>query len=286
MSIAVTGSTGVLGSFVIDALLDRVPADRVVALARNTNKAQHYADRGVTVRHFDYDSPADLPAALDGVDRLLLISGSAVGQRFPQHQAVIDAAKVAGVGFFAYTSILHADTATGPVAPEHQATERLLADVPFAVALLRNGWYTENFIETAQQAVSTGSLITSAGDGRVSSATRQDLAEAAAVVLSGDSVDSATYELSGDVAWTHADLARTLSELSGRPVELRQLSSDDHLRVLVDAGVPEPAAQFVVANDQAIERGELGGLTDTLSKLIGHPGTSLADALRPALTQD
>lgn len=283
MTIAVTGSTGHLGTLVIEALLERVPASQVVALARDTGRAAALADRGVQVRPFDYDRPDTLAAALDGVDRLLLISGNAVGRRIPQHRAVIEAATTAGVHFLAYTSILHADTATGPMAPEHRATEALLAAAPVEVALLRNGWYSENYVPAAQQAAGTGEVVTSAGTGRVASAARADYARAAAAVLTADPPLGGTFELSGDHAWDAAEFARTVSDLSGGEVRVLDVTPAEHLRILLDAGIPEGSAHFVVDIDRAIALGELADTPGTLAALIGRPTTPLAATLGGAL---
>ncbi len=278
MTIAFTGATGQFGGLVARTLLAHTSADQLVALVRDPKKASHLADQGVEVRAFDYDQPDALAPALAGVDRLLLVSGNAIGQRVAQHRAVIQAATEAGVGFFAYTSFLHADRAKIiGVAPEHQETERLLADAPFPVALLRNGWYTENFEDLVKQAVTTGTLIGSTGEGRISSATRNDYAEAAAGVLVAENPQAATYELSGDQSWTLADLARLISEQSGKPVELSNVSAEQHRGILLKAGIPAPLADFLVSTDQAIAAGELEDPNPgTLSRLIGRPTTPLA----------
>lgn len=285
MTIAVTGSTGHLGSLALEALLERVPASELVALARHTERAADLTARGVEVRHFDYDDPSTLAPALEGVDRLLLVSGNAVGQRVPQHRAVIEAATAAGIGFLAYTSVLHADTATGPVAPEHRATEDLLAHAPFGVAVLRNGWYSENYLPTAQQAAAAGEVLTSAGSGRVASASRADYAAAAAAVLTSTEPRTGIFELSGDHAWDMEEFARTVSELSGREVHVHGVSPEQHMALLLDAGVPEGGAQFVVGTDTAISRGELADTPGTLAGLIGRPTTPLAETLAAAFTQ-
>lgn len=277
MTIAITGATGQLGGLVIDSLLARVPATEIVALARNTEKAAGLASRGIDVRHFDYNQPEGLEPALKGVDRLLLISGNEVGRRTPQHKAVIDAAVAAGVGYIAYTSFLHVDQASIiAVAPEHKETEKLLAAAPVKVGLLRNGWYTESFIAQVQQSAETGTLLTSADAGRIS----------AAAVIGADAVDDAVYELSGDESFTYGDLANVTAELTGRPVALQNVSEEEHLKALLAAGVPEFGAQFFASTDLAIKEGELfDEHPGSLSKLIGHPTTSLKDALAPALTQ-
>ncbi|MEE8867550.1 MAG: NmrA family NAD(P)-binding protein [Acidipropionibacterium acidipropionici] len=288
MTIAIAGATGQLGGLVIDSLLGRgVSAGDLVALARDTGKASGLAARGIDVRLFDYDKPETLEPSLKGVDRLLFISGNAVGQRIPQHKAVIDAAVAADVEFIAYTSFLHTDEASIiAVAPEHKETEKLLAAAPIKVGLLRNGLYTENFIPQAQQAAETGTLLTSAGAGRISSAVRKDFAEAAAAVISAESADDAVYELSGDDSFTYGDLANVIAELTGKPVALKNVSAEEHEQILKAAGVPEFGIGFATSTDLAIKEGELfDEHPGTLSKLIGHPTTSLKDALAPALTQ-
>ncbi len=281
MRIAFTGATGQFGALVADALLARTGAENLVALARDPRRAETLAAKGIEVRGFDYDQPGALAPALAGVDRLLLVSGNAIGQRVPQHRAVIQAASDAGVGFVAYTSFLHADTAAIiAVAPEHQATEGLLAQAPFSVGLLRNGWYTENFEDLVRAAVSTGVLLGSTGQGRISSASRKDYADAAAAVLTAQATERATYELSGDESWTLADLARIAGEISGRPVEARDVSAEEHRRLLTDAGTPAPLADFLVSTDRAIAAGELDNTAPgVLSRLIGHPTTPLSDVV-------
>lgn len=282
MTIAFTGATGQFGTLLADELLARTSADNIVALARNPEKASNLRDKGIEVRAFDYDQPDMLTPALEGVDRLLLISGSAIGQRIPQHEAVIRSATEANVGFVAYTSFLHAETASIiAVAPEHQATEKLLAEAPFDVALLRNGWYTENFESLVKQAVSTGALLGSTGDGRISSVPRKDLAEAAAIVLTAETAQPATYELASDESWTLSDLNSIIGEASGKSITLNNVSSAEHRSILLDSGVPEGMADFLVGTDQAIAAGELEDQNPgTLSKLIGHPTTPLTDVVQ------
>lgn len=156
--IALTGATGQLGHYVLQDLLNTVPASQIVAIVRNPAKAQALSQQGVVVRQADYSDEAALTAALQGVDKLLLISSSEVGQRAVQHRNVINAAKAAGVKFIAYTSLLHADTSPLGLAAEHIETEQMLADSGIAYALLRNGWYTENYLASAPPARSMACL--------------------------------------------------------------------------------------------------------------------------------
>ena len=284
MTIAITGATGSLGRLVIDDLLSRVPADQIVALVRDTSKAADLVERGVQVRAFDYDRPDALAPALAGVDRLLLISGNAVGQRVPQHAAVIEAAKTAGVPFVAYTSVLHADTArTLLVAPEHVETERLLAEAPFTVALLRNGWYSENLVDAARQAARSGVLLTNAGEGGQFTAPRADYAAAAAVVLTAETPEAAPYELAGAAGFTQDEFARIAGAPAGTPIAVQHVSADAHRAALAAAGLPEAVVEFVVSTDTAIADGELADpAPGTLSRLIGRPTTPLRVTLAEA----
>jgi len=287
MTIAVTGTSGHLGRLVVESLLARgaAPAD-VVALARATDKVADLAERGVVVREADYDRPETLAPALDGVDVLVLVSGSAVGQRVRQHGAVIDAAKGGGVGRVVYTSAPHADTSPLILAPEHKATEELLAASGLSTTILRNGWYTENYVGDVQQARETGEIAHSTGDGRVASASRADYAEAAAVVALGardGAHDGAVYELSGDVAWDLDELAAAAADLLGRPVTYRRLTPEEHREQLLAAGLDEGTAGFVVALDGNTRDGLLAETSGDLARLIGRPTTPLAEGLRRAL---
>jgi len=282
--IAVTGATGHLGRLVVESLLERgTPADQVVAAVRTPAKAADLAARGVLVREADYSRPETLAAAFEGVDTLLLVSSSEVGQRVPQHVAVIDAAKAAGVGRVVYTSAPQADTSSLVLAPDHKATEEHLAQSGLATTVLRNNWYTENYLQPVQQAKDSGEILASVGDGKVASAPRSDFAEAAAVVLVDDSHAGKVYELSGDVAWTHDELAAAAGEVLGREVSYHRVSPEEHAAVLAGFGLDEGTVGFVVALDGNIRDGELATVTSDLSTLLGRPTTGLVEALRAAL---
>ncbi len=281
--IVVTGATGQLGRLVVEDLLTRVPAGQIVAAVRTPEKASDLAERGVKVREADYDRPQTLTSAFEGAEKVLLISGSEVGRRVPQHQAVIDAARQAGVSLLAYTSVLHADTSTLPVAPEHRATEEAIKASGLTYSLLRNGWYNENYIPTAQQGAAAGTIIGSARDGRIAAASRADYAAAAAVVLTGDGHADTVYELSGDTAFTMADLAADTAAVTGVPVVYQDLPADAHAKALTEAGVPEEFVQMLVAIDAGTADGQLADTTGELSRLIGRPTTPLRATLAAAL---
>lgn len=284
MTIVVTGATGQLGRLVIASLIERgVPAGEIVAAVRTPEKAADLAARGVQVREADYSRPETLPAAFAGAAKVLLISGSEVGQRVPQHQAAVDAAKAARVGHLAYTSVLRADTTDIIVAPEHKITEEYILASGLPYTFLRNSWYTEVFTPTVTQAATSGVIIGSAGDGLVSSATRADYADAAAAVLSGTGHENKVYELAGDTAWAYSELAAAVAEAAGRDVVYQDLPTEQHAAALTEAGLPAELVGFLTGIDEGVKRGDLEDHSKTLSTLIGRPTTPLADAVAELL---
>lgn len=283
MSIVITGATGQLGQHVIAELLDRgVAAGQIVALGRSAEKLATLAERGVEVRAMDYDDAATVAAALKGASKVLLISSSEVGKRLAQHRAVIDAAQAEGVELFAYTSIANAGTTAMTLAAEHQATEGLIENSGLPAVILRNGWYLENYTEQLAGILAQGAMAGSAGEGKVSAATRADFATAAAAVLVADNQAGAVYELGGDTAFSMAELAATISDVSGTTVAYNDLPAADFSSLLKGAGVPEAFADILADSDRGIARGDLFVDGTQLSDLIGRPTTTMADAVRAA----
>lgn len=281
--IAVTGATGQLGRFVIDALLKKVPAGEIVAAVRTPAKAADLAALGVIVRQADYGQPETLEAAFAGVDKLLLISGSEVGQREAQHKAVIEAARAAGVGFIAYTSLLHADTSPLGLGVEHRATEALLKASGIPFALLRNGWDSENYAASIPPALAHHAFIGAAGEGRIASAARQDYAEAAAEVMTREDQAGKVYELAGDDSYTLAQFAAEIAAQSGEKVDYVNLSQSEFAAALKNAGLPEGLAEMLADSDAGAEKGGLFDDSRQLSQLIGRPTTTWQAVIRAAL---
>lgn len=281
--IAITAATGQLGRLVIDELLKKTPANQLVAVVRNPAKAADLAARGVAVRQGDYTDAAGLQQAFAGVEKVLLISSNEIGQRLPQHQNVIAAAKRAGVKLLVYTSLLRADTTPLNLGPEHVGTEKALkaSGVPFII--LRNGWYTENYTVSVKPAVANGAFIGSAAGGRISGAARADYAAAAAVALTGGAKAGQTYELAGDTAFTLAELAAEISRQTGKNIPYHNLSEADYAAILLKVGLPPVFAHGLARWDVDASQGALFDDGHQLSKLIGRPTTPLADCVRQAL---
>lgn len=284
MTIVVTGATGQLGHLIVEALLRDgvVPAD-IVAGGRNLAKLADLGERGVKVVTLDYNDPSTLEAAFEGIDTLMLVSASEPGHRVPQHKAAIDAAVAAGVKHIVYTSAPRATTSELILAPEHKATEELLAASGVATTILRNNWYTENYAATVGQSAESGVLVSSVRDGLVASASRKDYADAAAAVITGDGHEGKVYELSGDVAWTQEDLAAAISQVTGKTVVYTPVNTEQHAAILKSAGLDDGTIGFVTALDANIARGDLSETSGELRQLIGRPTTPLAEGLAAAV---
>jgi NAD(P)H dehydrogenase (quinone) len=279
---AVTGASGQLGKLVLEELLQKVEAKNVVAIVRDPSKLSDYAAKGVQVRRGDYDDPASLESALAGVDRLLLISGNALGERPRQHKNVVDAAKKAGVGYIAYTSILKADDTPIKLGEEHRATEATLAGSGLSYDLIRNGWYNENYVGSLPAQVEAGVITGAAGQGRVSSAARADYAAGAAEVLVNGK-GGEVYELAGDESWSMEEFAAEVSRQSGKQVKYQDMSEEDYAKSLEAVGLPDYVARIVANSNASVALGALENDGRTLSGLTGRKTTPIGETIAKAL---
>lgn len=283
MSIVVTGATGQLGQLVVEGLLKHLPADQIAAVVRDRAKAAPLAARGVELRVADYDQPDTLSTAFRTGDKVLLVSGSQVGKRVDQHRAVVEAARTADVALIAYTSILGGPKADFSLGWDHQATEEIIQDSGVPYVMLRNGFYSDQYLDDLAGALERGKIIGNAADGRLAAAPREDFAAAAVAVLLEDGHQGRTYELSGDSTWTFAELAAEISRQSGTDVTYANLTPDAHRKALIEAGLPKEIADLLVDIDNAIARGLLADTPGDLSRLLKRPTTPLADTVARAL---
>ena len=280
--IVVTGATGQLGMLVVEGLLEKVAAEEIVAAVRSPAKVRALAGRGVRVREADYSRPETLTAAFAGATKILLISGNELGQRGPQHRAVIEAAKTASVALLAYTSILHADTSTLALTAEHRTTEERLrgSGVPFV--MLRNGWYAENLTAGIGPALEQGAFIGASKAGRLAAATRAEYAAAAVAVLTTGGHENKTYELAADVPFTRQELAAEVSRQSGKTVGYHDLPEAEYERVL-GSFLPPELARVIADSEAKAASGELDDESHTLSGLLGRKTAALAEVVAEAL---
>lgn len=281
MTYLVTAASGHLGRLVVESLLTTgVESAEIVAGARNPERIQDLAARGIRTIELDYDRPGTVAAALEGIDRILLISGSAPGARVAGHLNVIEAATAAGVERIVYTSAPQATTFDWALGADHRATEEAITASGLPAVIVRNNWYTENYAGDLERAAESGVIASSVGDARIASASRVDYAAGAAVALVEDGHVGNVYEFAGDVAWTFDDLAAAASVVLGREVTYQRLTSEQLAAGLEAAGADSGTVGFVVGLDQAIAGGVLSGTDGTLARLIGRPTTPLIDGLR------
>lgn len=282
--LAISAVTSHLGGLAAEALLAHgVEPSRIVGITRDATRAADLAARGVEIREGDYADQASYEQALAGVDRLLLVSsGDMGGDRAAQHGNVIAAAKAAGVQLVAYTSILNADTTTIQLAHAHQGTERILAESDVPYVLLRNGWYTENYLNPLDAILAHG-LVGSAGEGKVQVAARKDYAEAAARVLASEEPQAGkVYELAGETPYTLAQLAEQITVVTGTQVAYVDVPEAAYAEILAGAGLPAAFAGVLADSSTAVGRGELVTASTDLTDLLGRPSTPVAETVAEA----
>lgn len=283
MSIVVTGATGKLGHLLIEALLKRTSASNIVAIVRHADKAAALAALGIEVRLANYDDMDSLSSALVGAEKLMLISSSEVGKRAVQHANVIAAARQTGVKHIVYTSLLHADRSPLALAEEHRMTEQSLFKSGLTYTILRNGWYTENYTSGLKAALNQKVIIGAADEGQISSASRQDYAEAAAIVLTTFAHENKTYELAGDKAYTLTELACEASRQTGQNIVYFNMTEHDYREKLINMGTEPAVANLLSNSDAGAASGALFDDSGCLRQLLGRETTPLRDCVRQGL---
>lgn len=280
--IVVTGANGQLGRGVVEALLARVPADRIVATARDPGRARALADRGVEVRAGDFAAPEGLAAAFAGAGQVLVVSVDRLGHAGRRmHRAAIEAARAAGARRVLYTSHMgtHADS---PFA-DHHAAEAVLAGTGMPFTSLRHGFYAESALHLVGRGFADGE-IRAPEDGPVSWTARADLAEADAVVLAGEGcLDGVTPPLVAPEAFTMAEIAAIASELTGRDIRRVVVPDAEWRDATIARGVPEPMADALLGMYRAARRGDFAATGPTLERLLGRRPKTVRDVLAATL---
>ncbi|MEK8132116.1 NmrA family NAD(P)-binding protein [Paenibacillus filicis] len=268
MKIVITGATGNLGKLVVRQLIDRKLGGQLIVSVRKPEAAEHWKKEGVEVRYGDYDVPASLVSSFEGAGKLLLISSPHRDDvvRLRQHQAALEAAREAGVRHIAYTSMAYADKGKLPLHRLHLDTEEAIRRSGIPYTMLRNSLYMDllRFLGL-REAMAGGLLLSPPGEWSFNIAAREDLAAAAAAVLREEGHENRSYELTAPRTWNLADLARVLSELSGRKV-VRQ----------TDAALNSPLYSSLTLSD-------LKSVSPDLERLAGYPLSSLQDEVRKLL---
>ncbi|MCC2684950.1 MAG: NmrA family protein [Paenibacillaceae bacterium] len=280
MKILVTGATGKLGTKVVEALLKSVPANQLAVSVREPEKAEGLRARGVEVRHGDFGRPETLDTAFAGIDRLLIISADGDTEtRTRLHSNAVAAAARAKVGFIAYTSIANAMESKMFLAVPHQATEKAIRQTGIPYSFLRNNWYLENEASSIQAVQAGAPWVTSAGDGKVGWALRQEYADAAVAVLTGSGHENTTYELSGKPL-TQDELAAALGAVIGKEVPVKKVDDATYGDIMKGAGVPDFIMPFLLGIQQGIRENTLDVESSDFEKLLGRPLAPIREALQ------
>ena len=279
--ILVTGATGHFGKAAIDFLLKKVNSSELAALVRDTKKAADLSAEGVEVRQGDYFNYNSLVKAFEGVEKILFVSSSDLTNRVTQHANVINAAKAANVKHIVYTSVLNPpEKPYFSAGTDHIETERLLKDSGVAHTILRNAFYFETLPMFLGDALETGRIFFPAGDGRLSNASRIDMAEAAANVLSGGGHENKIYEIGANDSFSFADVAVALSELAGKQIEYVDIPLEAFKAELASNQTPAPVIEMLSGIAEAVKHNELNFPSADLENLLGRKPLALREFLR------
>ncbi|MDK4731295.1 SDR family oxidoreductase [Rhizobium sp. CNPSo 3490] len=291
-TILVTGAAGQLGQRVIHHLIEtyRVAPGNIVAATRSPEKLAELANKGVVTRKADFDDAAGLEKAFAGVDRLLIISTDALdtpGKRLAQHKAAVAAAAKAGVKHIAYTSMPAPDDSLVTFAPDHLGTENAIKASGLAYTIIRDAWYHDNYLHGMPHNLQGGKWFSATGDGKISTISRDDCALAIAAALASGTAESATYTLTGTELLTNRQVAATVSEAAGKPLDVVDVTDEQLGQGIRGAGLPGFIADMLVSADANIRAGKFEIVTGDFTKLTGRQPLPLKDffvAHKAALT--
>jgi NAD(P)H dehydrogenase (quinone) len=280
----ISGAAGHLGQLVLTDLLEsqKVSPGDIIAGTRNPQKLAAWASEGVAVRKLDFEDPSTFAPALQGAQRMLLISTDAVdrpGRRLGQHKAAIAAARAAQIRHVVYTSMPNPSDTLVTFAPDHLGTEQALAESGLSFTILRMNWYMQNLLTGLSQALTSGQWHVATGEGRVGYVAREDCASAAAAALTAADEKGARLDVTGPEAFSMSQIASIVRELTGRPLAVMQQTDDEKRRALGPAGLPAPVVELIVSIDASIRAGKLDVVSNTVQKLTGKAPKTLRDFL-------
>lgn len=288
--IVITGASGQYGRLATDMLIERGLADRLILITRSPAKLADRAAQGCDIRYGDYDKPETLAEAVQGAEKMLLISGTRVGARVVQHKAAIDAAAAAGVKHILYTSFIGIDDPSNPaeVRHDHIETENAMRASGMAWTALRDAHYADAMILMAgPQVMASGKWFSNSGDGREAMVWRDDCVACAVAVLTGTGHEGKIYNITGPALETFDEVAAILTEVTGVPIEHVKLDDEAQYAMFDAMGIPRRPVddQYVggipwnsddmVTFGQAIREGYLAICTDDVEMLTGRKARSV-----------
>ena len=282
MQILVTGSTGNIGSSVIETLLKNIPAQNISALVREEKKTSEIKAKGINVFQGDYDNISSLENAMSNIDTVLLISAGDQGDRMQQHRNVIDTAKKSGVENIAYTSraMRNRETLAHQLMEEHFLTEDYIKASGLNYTIFRNTLYMDVLPLFVSKKVFETGIYQPAGDGKVAFALRKEMGEAMANVLSNEDCENKIYKFTNNEAYSFYDIARALTALSVKEIKYHPVDISTFQERMRPTGIPEPMLQKVVEFNTDIKNGQEDEITNDLENKLGRKPTTLKEGLK------
>jgi len=283
--ILVTGATGQYGSKAIDHLLNKgVKPSEISALVRNAANAHHLTSRGIEVKVGDYTDYNSLVTAFQGVEKLLLVSSNdrqAVENRTAQHITVIKAAKAANVKHIVYTSFVRKtnfeNSSIAAFQNSHAQTEACLIASGVDYTILQNGIYLEMIpVFTGEKVAETGIILFPAGDGKASYVLREELAEAAAHVLTTEGHEEKIYSLTNSASVSFEEIAKVIGSHLGKDVEYQSPEVGVFESKMKQFGVPDLYIGMFTMWALAQAQGSMDVLNDTLERFLARKPTTMA----------
>lgn len=283
--ILVTGATGNLGGLVIDELLNKTEANNIVALVRDTQKAENLKAKGIDIREGNYDDENSLVKAFNEIEKIYFISGNDLEQRVSQHKNIVAAAEKAGVKHIIYTSFGRKDESENspiyPVAKGHLAAEEALKNASLGYTILKHNLYMEVIpLFAGENLLDSKTLFLPAEDGKTGFMARKDMAILAAEILTNEGHENKTYEVSGEKAFSFAEITALISEVSDEEINYISPDAGEFAETLKGYGVPQPAINLTVMFAKGIAQGEFDETATIYKDLTGYKPTSLKTYLK------
>lgn len=288
--IVITGASGQYGRHATDLLIEKGLADKLILITRTPAKLAERAAQGCEVRQGDFDRPETLASAVQGAQKLLLISGTRVGARVAQHKAAIDAAAAGGVQHILYTSFIGIDDPANPaeVRHDHIETEKLMRASGMDWTMLRDAHYADAMIVNAGPAMmATGKWYSNAGDGGEAMIWRDDCVACAVAVLTSPGHAGKIYNITGPELQTFDEVAAIVREVTGCPLEHVKVDDAGQYAIFDAMGIPRRPvddqsvkgipwnSDDMVTFGSAIREGFLALCTDDVETLTGHKPRSV-----------
>jgi len=281
-NILVTGATGILGTAFIKSLLKQMQPNQISVITRKEEKRAELEKQGFQAYLGDYNDTTALEKAMNGVDTVLLISSGDQGDRMQEHKNVVNSAKKMKVKNIAYTSrsLVNRERLSNKLMEEHFLTEDYIKQSGLNYIIFQNALYMDTIPVFVGQEVFQKGIFMPAGNGKVAFALREEQAEAMANAMLNEPFENQTYKFTGNEAYSFYDVAKALTELSGKEVKYNAVEIADFKSNMNQKGLPEPMIQKIVDFNVDIKNGQEATITNELEKKLGRKPTNLKEGLK------